>query len=381
VPFCHRTHLPRVVAALTAVAAAATIGAATAAAVPRPVNSPDAATAPVDPKLSHRIGAVNAELDRLARQNDQMDEQYNLATAALTTAKRAASRAQQAADEAAARYRAAHARFLQAVLQQYVNGPTPSIGNLMTSTAPQQYLDDLTLADYMSSQFAATVRAEQATQTDAVQAKHRAAVTLAAARDKEAALAKRRTALQQQSQRFQHLLDTLTAQQQRERAHARAVAAAKARAELAAQQQRAAQQQAAQTTAPAPSAPRPVPGPVSGSVQQVIAFAEAQVGKAYSYGAAGPNAYDCSGLTMAAWAQAGVQLPHSAAEQYNYGTHVSYSQLQPGDLIFLYSPIGHVELYVGHDLAVSAADPSIGIVYVHPSQDMADYAGATRLTG
>jgi cell wall-associated NlpC family hydrolase len=120
---------------------------------------------------------------------------------------------------------------------------------------------------------------------------------------------------------------------------------------------------------------------VSGAVGRVIAFAEAQVGKAYSYGASGPYAYDCSGLTMAAWAQAGVQLPHSAAAQYGYGTHVAYSDLQPGDLIFLYSPIGHVELYVGHDLAVSAANPATGVVYVHPSQDMGNYVGATRLTG
>jgi cell wall-associated NlpC family hydrolase len=373
--------MPRLVAALIAVAVAATIGAATAAADPGPAASPNAAATPVDPKLSHRIGAVNAELDRLARQNDQLDEQYNLASAAVAAAQRTARQAQQAADRAATRYRAAHARFLQAVLQQYVSGPSPSIGNLMTSTAPQQYLDDLTLADYMSNQFADTVRTEQTMQADATRANHQAAAALTAARSKEAALAARRAALRQQAQRFQHLLDSLTAQQRRERAHARAVAAARARAELAAQQQRAAQQQAAQTSAPSASAPGPVAGPVSGSVGRVIAFAEAQVGKPYSFGAAGPNAYDCSGLTMAAWAQAGVQLPHSAAEQYNYGTHVAYSQLQPGDLIFLYSPIGHVELYVGHDLAVSAADPSIGIVYVHPSQDMADYAGATRLSG
>jgi cell wall-associated NlpC family hydrolase len=83
---------------------------------------------------------------------------------------------------------------------------------------------------------------------------------------------------------------------------------------------------------------------------------------------------------MQAWAQAGVSLPHSASGQYNYGTHIAYSQLQPGDLIFLYSPIGHVEIYVGNDLAVSAADPAEGILYVHPSQDMADYVGATRLS-
>src|SRR5206468_2438965 len=135
----------------------------------------------------------------------------------------------------------------------------------------------------------------------------------------------RRAALRQLSHRFQRLLETLTARQRRERAHARAVAAAEARAELAAQHQQ------VRTAAPLAASG-------SGSVQAVIAFAEAQVGKAYVFGAAGPDAYDCSGLTMAAWAQAGVTLPHSAAEQYNYGTHVAYSQLQPGDLIFLYSP-------------------------------------------
>jgi cell wall-associated NlpC family hydrolase len=224
---------------------------------------------------------------------------------------------------------------------------------------------------YLSSRFADTVRAEQTLRADAAAATDRARTALAAARGTEAALAKRRAAVQAQAKRFRDLLGTLTARQQRELAHAQAVAAAQARTELA-------------PTPPARTgvthAPIVAAGPVSAAVQRVIAFAEAQVGKSYSWGAAGPDAYDCSGLTMTAWAQAGVQLPHSSAEQYNYGTHVAYSDLQPGDLIFLYSPIGHVELYVGHDLAVSAANPATGIVYVHPSQDMADYTGATRLT-
>jgi cell wall-associated NlpC family hydrolase len=368
--------VPRLVALLSAFAAAASIGAPTAAANPGPVDAPRPAVKPVDPRLSHRIHEVNAELDRLSRKNEQLDEQYNVATAAVTVAQGTAAQTRQAADRATARYQAAHARFVAAVTQQYESGPSPSLGSLLTSGSPQQYLDGVALAEYLSSQFAATVHAEQAVRADAAQARRRASAALAAARTKEAALAKRREALRQQSQRFKQLLDTLTAREQRERARARAVAAAKARAELAAQRQ--AVRNAALPAAPAPG---PATGPVSGSVQQVIAFAEAQVGKAYSYGAAGPDAYDCSGLTMAAWAQAGVQLPHSAAEQYNYGTHVAYGELQPGDLIFLYSPIGHVELYVGNDLAVSAADPSIGIVYVHPSQDMANYVGATRLTG
>jgi cell wall-associated NlpC family hydrolase len=114
-------------------------------------------------------------------------------------------------------------------------------------------------------------------------------------------------------------------------------------------------------------------------VQQVVNYAIAQVGKAYVFAGTGPDAFDCSGLTMMAYAQVGVSLPHEASAQYNYGTHVSSSDLQPGDLVFLYSPISHVEVMVGPDLAVSAADPSLGVRYVHPSQDMQDYAGATRI--
>ena len=125
----------------------------------------------------------------------------------------------------------------------------------------------------------------------------------------------------------------------------------------------------------------PQPVGSSAAVQRAIAYAEAQVGKSYTYGGTGPNSFDCSGLTMQSWLQGGVQLPHSAAAQYNVGRHVSYDELQPGDLIFLYHPIGHVEIYVANDLAVSAADPATGVVYVHPSHDTADYVGATRPQG
>jgi cell wall-associated NlpC family hydrolase len=111
-----------------------------------------------------------------------------------------------------------------------------------------------------------------------------------------------------------------------------------------------------------------------------VAFAIQQVGKAYVFAGSGPDAYDCSGLTMAAWAQGGVSLPHNAAEQATLGTSVSASELQPGDLVFLYQPISHVEIMVGPDLAVSAANEALGVRYVHPSQDMQDWAGAVRLT-
>ncbi len=116
--------------------------------------------------------------------------------------------------------------------------------------------------------------------------------------------------------------------------------------------------------------------PASGRAAAAIGYAMAQVGDSYVYGAAGPSAWDCSGLTMVAWAQAGVALPHSSAAQYGSGTHIAASALQPGDLVFYYSPISHVGMYIGNGLIVHAANPGAGVrvseLYSMP------YVGAVR---
>jgi cell wall-associated NlpC family hydrolase len=92
----------------------------------------------------------------------------------------------------------------------------------------------------------------------------------------------------------------------------------------------------------------------SGSAAAAVAYARAQVGKPYCYGGAGSACFDCSGLTMMAWRQAGISLPHSSAAQYNVGRRISASELQPGDLIFYYSPISHVSIYIGGGQRISA---------------------------
>ncbi len=116
--------------------------------------------------------------------------------------------------------------------------------------------------------------------------------------------------------------------------------------------------------------------PASGRAAAAVKYALAQVGDAYVYGAAGPNAFDCSGLTMMAWAQAGVGLPHSSSAQYGSGPHVSAGSLRPGDLVFYYSPISHVAIYIGNGLIVHAAHPGAGVrvagLYSMP------YVGAVR---
>ncbi|RCV48265.1 C40 family peptidase [Marinitenerispora sediminis] len=107
-------------------------------------------------------------------------------------------------------------------------------------------------------------------------------------------------------------------------------------------------------------------GSASGDARTALDFAFAQVGKPYIWGGTGPDGYDCSGLTQAAWAQAGVSLPRVSQDQFNAGQRVSWDQLQPGDLMFFYdsSAPTHVGMYAGDNQMVHASTSSkpIGVV-------------------
>lgn len=105
----------------------------------------------------------------------------------------------------------------------------------------------------------------------------------------------------------------------------------------------------------------PASVPASGRAAAAVQYAMAQVGDAYVYGAMGENAFDCSGLTMRAWAQAGVSLPHSSSAQFSSGPRIAASDLQPGDLVFYYTPISHVGMYIGNGMIVDAANPGTGV--------------------
>ena len=136
-------------------------------------------------------------------------------------------------------------------------------------------------------------------------------------------------------------------------------------------QQQQALQQAASTPAPTTSSsPSPPPSsggdgtfnppPASGAGATAAAAAMSVLGAPYVFGAAGPSSFDCSGLTMWAWAQAGVSLPHSAAAQYASLPKVPLSAVQPGDIIY-YDNFGpHVAIYVGGGTIVHARHPGPG---------------------
>jgi len=110
-----------------------------------------------------------------------------------------------------------------------------------------------------------------------------------------------------------------------------------------------------------------------------VKAALAQVGKPYVWGATGPRGFDCSGLTSFAWGVAGVSLPHSSSAQSTLGHAVPRSQLEPGDLVYFYTPVSHVALYIGNGMMVHARTFGEGVAVT--SVDQAGYRGARRIFG
>jgi peptidoglycan DL-endopeptidase CwlO len=128
---------------------------------------------------------------------------------------------------------------------------------------------------------------------------------------------------------------------------------------------------------PPPSTAAVVAAAPSGAVGDVIAAALAQVGDPYVWGSSGPDGFDCSGLTQYAYAAIGVALPHSSRAQSEMGVPVSRAELQPGDIVYFYSPVSHVGIYIGDGMMVHAR--TFGVPVAVTSVDMRGYAGARRI--
>jgi cell wall-associated NlpC family hydrolase len=124
------------------------------------------------------------------------------------------------------------------------------------------------------------------------------------------------------------------------------------------------------------AAPAPAPTEAAGIA---VRTALAQVGDMYAIGGSGPDTFDCSGLTSYAYAAAGVSLPHSSRAQSTMGVPVARADLQPGDLVFFYSPVSHVGLYIGNGQMVHASVSGKPVAVT--GVDKGGYASARRITG
>ena len=319
-----------------------------------------AAATPDSPHAHPSIADVQRQLGELALQNTQLVEQFDQAQGQVQAKQAAADRAEAAAQKADKAFESAREELGMAATAMYEGGSFSATGALLSSDSGSNYLDQLQTLSMLSSHTAQIVRGLHVVQGRANAARETADELLGVAKVKRDDLAAKRKTVQQQLKKYQDLLATMTATQ------------------------RAAYQRQVNPAVSSGAVAQLRNGKVhatSAAAAQAVKFALAQVGKPYVYGAAGPGAYDCSGLTMAAWASAGVSLPHSAAEQYNYGHHVSFNDLQPGDLLFFYQPIGHVTIYAGDGMMVSAPQDGQNVSVIPANTFGSDYVGATRLTG
>jgi cell wall-associated NlpC family hydrolase len=277
-------------------------------------------------------GDLQRRLEDLNRQADQQVEDYLQAKLAVRRT-RGSIRSLQAQVAGVQRQLAdARAGIAARAAVAYVQGPATDVASLLAAGDPTDALERAQLLDLL-----ATRDTDQVLAAGAIEGAARArAAELAALERQQAAILDQQVARKARIDRLvaqtEQTLDQLRAADRR-----RAAAA-----------NRPATSTALVTRTAAPSAG------ISGNVSAVIRYAYAQLGKPYRWGATGPDSFDCSGLTLMAWAQAGVSLPHSSRAQIGIGRQVTRGELQPGDLIYRYSPISHVSLYVGNGQQISA---------------------------
>jgi peptidoglycan DL-endopeptidase CwlO len=301
---------------------------------------------------------LQRRLEGLNREADQQVEDYLQAKLAVARTRKSMRGMQQQLDDVRGQLADARASIAARAAVAYVQGPATDVASLLAASDPTDALERAQLLDLL-----ATHDAEQVLGARAIERSAEArANDLAAVERKQAAI------LEQMAARKARIEQLVTQTEQ-------------TLAQLRAAERRAAAAGRPAPTAPSAGSPAPTPPPnaVSGNVGAVIRYAYAQLGKPYQWGATGPGAFDCSGLTMMAWAQAGVSLPHSSRAQIGIGRQVTKSELQPGDLIFRYSPISHVSLYVGNGQQISATHS--GSTVKLQSAFQGEIVGFSRPTG
>jgi len=313
------------------------------------VVSPSASADP-DPTIAE----VDARVSQLHREAEQAIERYNTINEQVEAAESDLSAAR--ADVRALRRDTERLRrqVERLVLAQAdATGVANTTAQLLGSEDPDDFLIGLVAMQSASDQSAALLTSYEGARAR-LDARHQQArdqlAEIAAA--KQRAAAEKALTLEKAA-----AAEELLAELEDARAERRAAAAEPSRADS--------RPQPSPTDSSGSQTPaEPSPAPVSGGAGTAVATALGQVGDAYAYGAAGPEAFDCSGLTMFAWAAAGVSLPHSASMQAGMGVPVAYSDLQPGDLVFYYSPISHAGMYIGNGQLVHAANESAPVEVV-----------------
>ncbi|SPF04987.1 putative endopeptidase precursor [Streptomyces sp. MA5143a] len=322
-------------------------------------------TGHADPHLTPE--QIKAKVDKLYEEAEVATDKYN---GAKEKADKAQENLEVLRDQAARRtdrLNSAREQLGSLATAQYRTGGIDPSWQLALSGDPDQYLGNAALAERVGNRQAADVAGVRQQLLEIERLRGAARVELGTLRTKQQEVKRHKKTVTSKLTEARRLLDRLTPE---DRTRLSSPGSGTGHASRS-----------------APSSPRTVTGPVSPAssasdapnprAASAVSYAYSKLGSPYVWGATGPDAFDCSGLTQAAYRSAGVSLPRTTYGQIGAGRRVSRAELLPGDLVFFYSGISHVGIYVGNGQMIHAPNPSAP-VRVAPLDEM-PFTGATRV--
>ena len=317
---------------------------------------------------------VEKKVDDLYRQAESATDKYNAAKEKTAKQRKHVDTLLDDVAERTQKLNEAREELGSFASAQYRTGAAaPDTATFLLADTPQDYFDQTQLMDRMTGRQKVAVDDYVTQQSETMQKRQEATESLETLTDSQDGLRTAKATVQRKLAAARELMSKLTAE---EKARLAAIEKEK-RAEAARKADELARQQAAQQKARDEAAQQqdsgssssgssgsgsststpPADSSYATKADKALAFARAQIGKPYVWGAVGPGSYDCSGLTQAAWKAAGVTLPRTTYDQVNAGTTVPLSQAQPGDLVFFYDDVTHVGIYIGNGMMIHAPKP------------------------
>ncbi|MER6089181.1 C40 family peptidase [Streptomyces bluensis] len=282
---------------------------------------------------SPSVDEVRQQVEELYEEAEAPTEEYNAVLVKKEKLQKEAKRAQERVAAQQQEINELREEMGPLAAAQYRDGGLDPSVRLFLSSDPDDYLDEAERADRLSARRVSMLSSLEARQRELAQTRAEAVEKLTEVEKARKRLGGTKEEIQDKLRTARTLLNSLTAQQ---------------RAQL---EEKEAQADKAAGNSDSPASYN---GPASGRARTAVEFAYAQLGKPYEWGSTGPNSFDCSGLTGAAWRAAGVSLPRTVQEQYSAGRKVAKSDLQPGDIIYWYDSSQHNGLYIGNGKAIHA---------------------------
>lgn len=313
---------------------------------------------------------AKAKLAKIEQRQSELGEDWSQAKLEFDRGKQKVARLNSDLDAQRARVKALSGQAQQAALARYQNRGVDITLQLITSPDPESFLSDLGTISRFDQNMNSLMQDYQAQQANLADLRRVAADQVKTLAAEEKKLSDLRAELDQQAAESKRLIAQLT-EQQRQRLNAELE---DDRADAADADSRSSN--SARTTLPADS------GNANARALKAVRYAVSKVPNSqYVTGAEGPNAFDCSGLLLAAYKTVGVSLPHSSRAMFSVGRPVSLKELKPGDLIFFYSPISHVAMYMGGGKIVHARNPRVDLDISGLYSYGAPITGARRVIG